>query len=118
LILALFFLAGCLPGLSLPGEEEQLPDLELMAANVEAVLVIEEEEKPYRVAWSIENIGDLFIREYIITFSVFYPMEIKDVVSFEVIGNYLEISEKREGIFYLVEYDTPETVKVSWELFE
>ena len=118
LIIALFFLTGCMPGIFSP--EEVLPEepaLEMMA-NVEAVLVQVEEGQPSQVAWSIENIGDLFIREYKITFNVLYPMENKDNVLFDVVGFYLEIGEKVEGILDLVSYDVPETVSVKWELLE
>ena len=111
--LAAFLFVGCLPEFLTPGDdgEEEVPML-TMEANVDAVLVV-----PEKVAWSIENVGDLFIREYIITFDVLYPMEMKDNVLFEVVGNYLEIGAKHEGILDLVKYDTPETVSVSWELF-
>ena len=140
-LLAMVFATGCLPNW-LPGvepDEPEVPEL-VMEANGDAVLVMEpiviEEVTQevidgeivevieeiivytYHVAWSIENIGDLFIREYLLTFSVLYPMEAKDLVIFEVVGNYLEIDEKHEGILDLVPYDTPETVSVSWELFE
>ena len=107
-----------MPGIFSP--EEVLPEepaLEMMA-NVEAVLVQVEEGQPSQVAWSIENIGDLFIREYKITFNVLYPMENKDNVLFDVVGFYLEIGEKVEGILDLVSYDVPETVSVKWELLE
>ena len=129
--LAAFLFVGCLPEWITPGddEEEEVPVL-AMEANVDAVLInpvyeepVEGEEevpveiKPHRVAWSIENTGDLFIREYMLTFDVFYPMETKDNILFEVVGNYLEIGAKHEGILDLVKYDTPEIVSVSWELF-
>jgi len=118
LIIALFFLTGCMPGIFTP--EEDLPEdpaLE-MTANVEAVLVKVEEGQSSQVAWSIENTGDLFVREYKITFNVLYPMENKDNVLFDVVGFYLEIGEKVEGILDLVSYDVPETVSVKWELLE
>lgn len=113
-VLAAVLFVGCLPGWVAPSDDEgeEVPE-SAMEANVDAVLVGFDQ-----VAWSIENVGDLFIREYIITFDVFYPMETKDNVLFDVVGNYLEIGAKHEGILDLVAYDTPETVSVSWELFE
>lgn len=119
--LATIMLVGCLPEWIVPGddEEEEVPIL-TMEANVDAVLVEPEPESedPYQVAWSIDNVGDLFIREYIITFDVLYPMTEKDNVIFTILGNYLEVGDKREGMLNLVAYDTPETVSVSWELFD
>lgn len=111
-VLAAFLFVGCLPEWTTPGPSEPEVPVLTMEANVDAVLV-----KPDQVAWSIKNTGDLFIREYIITFDVLYPMEMKDNVLFKVVGNYLEIGAKHEGILGLVKYDTPETVSVSWELF-
>jgi hypothetical protein len=118
-VLATFLFVGCLPEWIAPGddEEEEIPVL-TMEANVDAVLVVPEPEDPYQVAWSIENVGELFIREYIITFDVLYPMIEKDNVIFTVLGNYLEVGDKKEGILDLVAYDTPDTVSVSWELFD
>lgn len=119
-IFAMTLLVGCLP--SWPGGPGEPVDpvvpILTMEANVDAVLVDVEEGESTQVAWSIENVGDLFIREYVITFDVLYPMETKDNVIFKVVGNYLEIGAKHEGILDLVAYDTPETVSVSWELFE
>jgi len=115
-VLASVLFVGCLPGWIAPDEpvEPEVPVL-TMEANVDAVLV---EGELNQVAWSIENIGKLFIREYIITFDVLYPMTEKDNVVFTVLGNYLEVGAKEEGMLDLVPYDTPETVSVSWELFE
>jgi len=114
-ILAAVLLAGCLPGWVTPDEpvEPEVPIL-TMKANVDAVLVIGETNQ---IAWSIENIGELFIREYIITFDVLYPMVGKDNVLFTILGNYLEVGEKEEGMLDLIPYDSPETISVSWELF-
>jgi hypothetical protein len=114
--LATVMFVGCLPEWVVPSdeEEEEVPVL-TMEANVDAVLV---EGEPNQIAWSIENIGELFIREYIITFDVLYPMKVKDNVIFTVLGNYLEVGGKEEGILDLLPYDSPETVSVSWELFD
>lgn len=118
LTLVMFLLAGCLPEwLDIFPVEEEAPTI-TMEANVNAVLVDVEGEVSSQVAWSIENTGELFIREYIITFDVFYPMNTKDNILITVVGYYLEIGAKHEGMLELVEYDSPETVSVSWELFE
>lgn len=116
--LAIIVSAGCIPEWIIPGSEDPEIVVPEMVANVDAVLIDEEEEVSNQIAWSIENTGDLFIREYIITFDVFYPMETKDNILITVTGLYLEIGKKHEGILELIEYDTPETVSVSWELFE
>ena len=115
-LLIAFMLSGCalLDIISPDPEPDPIPVL-TMEANVDSVLV---EGEPNQIAWSIENVGDLFIREYKITFNVLYPMETKDNVFFEVVGNYLEVGAKEEGLLDLVPYDKPETVSVSWELFE
>ena len=113
-LVCLVFFTGCFPAIA-PDEpvEPEVPVL-TMEANADAVLIIGE---PNQVAWSIENIGDLFIREYLLTFNVLYPMKTRDNIIFTVVGNYLEVGEKEEGMLDLVPYDTPETVSVSWELF-
>jgi len=115
-VLIAVVLSGCalLDIISPDPEPDPVPVL-TMEANVDSVLVVGE---PNQIAWSIENVGDLFIREYKITFDVLYPMETKDNVVFEVVGNYLEVGAKEEGLLDLVPYDTPETVSVSWELFD
>ena len=110
-----FLFVGCLPEWLCPlPVDPEIPEPK-MEANVDAVLIAGE---PNEVAWSIENIGELFIREYIITFDVLYPMTEKDNVIFTVVGNYLEVGQKEEGAIELVKYDTPETVSVKWKLFE
>jgi hypothetical protein len=114
-VLATVLFVGCLPGLIAPGDEEPEVPVLTMEANVDAVLV---EGEPNQIAWSIENIGELFIREYVVTFDVLYPMKAKNNILFDVVGNYLEIGAKHEGMLDLLPYDTPETVSVSWELFD
>ena len=124
-LIGVILLCGCnVLDVIFPGDEEEVPDVPVavMEANANAVLVYVEETESTQIAWSIENVGDLFIREYIMTFDVFYPdadypVETKSNILFEVVGNYLEIEGKHEGILDLVPYDTPETVSVSWELF-
>jgi len=110
-----FLFVGCITEWLTPGPCEPEVQVPKMEANVDAVLIAGE---PNKVAWSIENIGELFIREYIIAFNVLYPMTEKDNVIFTVLGNYLEVGEKEEGMLELVKYDTPETVSVSWKLFD
>jgi len=110
-----FVMTGCtlLDFITPEPEPDPVPVL-TMEANVDAVLIAGE---PNQIAWSIENIGDLNIFKYVITFDVLYPMETKDNVLFTVEGFALAIGEKHEGLLDLVPYDTPETVSVSWELF-
>lgn len=110
-----FLFVSCLPAWLTPGQSETEVQELKMEANVDALLI---KGEPNKVAWSIENIGELFIREYLITFDVLYPMTEKDNVIFTVLGNYLEVGDKEEGILELVKYDTPETVSVNWELFD
>ena len=118
-LLGAVMLCGCLPEWLTPGEEEpEVPALEALV-NADLVEVIVAGEETYWIVdWSIVNTGDKFIRKYILTFNVFYPMLTRDNVIREVTGKYLEIGEKHEEVFDLVKYDTPETVSVSWELFE
>jgi len=115
LALALVVLTvGCtLPAWLVPDTEPEVPVLS-MQANVDAVLIPGE---PNQIAWSIENTGELNIFKYVITFNVLYPMETKDNVVFTATGFALGIDEKAEGLLDLVPYDIPETVSVSWELF-
>ena len=108
-----FVMTGCTLLDFIAPEPDPVPVL-TMEANVDAVLIAGE---PNQIAWSIENIGDLNIFKYVITFDVLYPMETKDNVLFTVEGFALAIGEKHEGLLDLVPYDTPETVSVSWELF-
>ena len=126
LILAMSFLfVGCEwnPFVT-PDPEPDVPIVPVlvMKANVDAVLVDlvpgDPELEFRQVAWSIENTGDLFIREYTIAFDVLYPEVVRDNVIFEITDNYLEVGDKKEGILNLLNYDTPETVSVSWELFD
>lgn len=116
--LAVILSAGCIHEWVITGSEDPEIIVPEMVANVDAVLIENEEEVSNQIAWTIENTGELFIREYVITFDVFYPMETKDNILITVTGLYLEIGKKHKGILELIEYDTPETVSVSWELFE
>jgi len=89
----------------------------------EAVEAVEgvEEEGYWNVDWAIVNTGDLFIREYILTFTVDYPNVAKDLVTFDVTGKYLEIGKFEKGTVKLGAYgdnENPESVDVTCELFE
>lgn len=89
---------------------------ETMEANVDAVLTAE----GTKVAWSIENIGDVDIFKYIITFNVSYPFVVRDNVLFQVTDYGLDAGDKHEGIIELLAYGetTPDTVSVTLELPE
>lgn len=117
MLMAVLF-TGCMSEWVIPWSEDPEIIIPEMVANVDAVLIEDEGEISNRIAWTIENTGELFIREYIITFDVFYPMETKDNILITVTGLYLEVGKIHDGILELIEYDTPDTVSVSWELFE
>jgi len=123
LILALLVLPGCLPDWAVPGEGEGEPEVPVleMEANADAGLIKaldEEENLRDAIAWSIENTGELNIFKYELTFDVYYPMENKDNIILQIEGFALGVGEKDEDILMLVAYDTPETVSVTWELFD
>jgi len=108
-----FILAGCTLTDFLTPCPEPLPDpVPTMEANVDAILTVEE------VLWTIENIGEKNIFKYEITFDVFYPMLVKDNILLYVTGYALGIGEKHEGLLELLPYDSPESVSVTWELFD
>ena len=115
ILLMAFALSGCaLLDIIAPEPEPDPVPILTMEADVDAVLV---EGEPDQIAWSIENVGELNIFKYVITFDVLYPMETKDNILFTVEGLALAIGEKHEGLLDLIPYDTPKTVSVSWELF-
>lgn len=93
----------------------------VMEADVDAVLVLDGgTDEVDAVAWSIENVGTSDISMYMITFDVSYPDVDKDNVTFTETGYELEVGEKHEELLDLVPYGdhSPETVSVSWELFD
>lgn len=98
-----------------PGTDPIIPT-SVMEADVDAVLVGDTDQ----IAWSIENVGTLDISMYKITFDVSYPDVPKDNVIFTETGYNLEVGEKYEELLDLVSYGghSPETVSVSWELFD
>jgi len=149
-VLTTMLFVGCIPGITpTPEPEEPAPVMEanvtavlveveaIEAADaveevvveidevdvvvVEAAEAVEAVEGYWNVDWAIVNTGDLFIREYILTFTVDYPNVAKDLVTFDVTGKYLEIGKFEKGTVKLGAYgdnENPESVSVSWELFE
>ncbi len=107
-LLTSFMFVGCLPSW-LPGIGSDPEPV------MEAVATAGLDDEGTEILWSITNSGDVFIREYILTFSVYYPMKDYVMVAYE--GEYLEVGAFHIGEITLVEYDTPEAVSVSWELF-
>ena len=94
------------------------PEPEKPVSEMEAVALAELDEDKTKIEWTIVNIGDVFIREYILTFEVYYPMTTKDYVVVTYEGEYLEVGEMHSGDIALVTYDIPKSVSVTWELFE
>ena len=113
-IVATFLFVGCIPGIT-PTPEPEEP-----APVMEAVALAELSETNDVVVWSIINVGDVFIREYTLTFEVEYPDIAKDLVTIELTGNYLEVEDMHSGDITLAPYGTnsPESVSVTWELYE
>ena len=114
LLLALT-LVGCIPGIT-PAPEPEEP-VTVMEAVALAELSKDDVGKDI-ILWSIINTGDAFIREYTLTFEVEYPDVSKDYLTIELTKTYLEVGEMHSGQITLVEYDIPESVSVTWELFE
>jgi len=112
-ILATFLFVGCIPGITPTPEPE--PE-----SAMEAVALAELSENNEMVLWSIVNTGDVFIREYTLTFEVEYPDVAKDYVTFGLTGTYLEVGDMHSGDITLATYgnDSPDSVSVTWELYE
>lgn len=106
---------GCIPGITPTPEPEPESVMEAMAL-AELVKVGEGEEAVWTIEWSIINTGDVFIREYTLTFEVYYPMKDYVIVTHE--GKYLEVRDMDSGKITLVQYDIPESVSVTWKLSE
>ena len=103
-------LAGCIPGLTPAPEPEE---------SVMEAVALAELNVSGNILWSIINTGDVFIREYTLTFEVEYPTLTKDFVVVTYDGEYLEVGDMHTGKIKLgIIYDTPESVSVTWELFE
>ena len=107
-------LVGCIPGLT-PAPEPEEP-----VTAMEAVALAELNNKGTKIEWSIVNTGDIFIREYTLTFKVDYPDVVKDYVVIGLTETYLEVGDMHSGDITLASYDdtAPESVSVTWELFE
>ena len=114
IVLLVLALVGCIPGITpTPEPEEPAPAMEAVA-----LAELDEVGDDWTILWSIINIGDVFIREYTLTFEVYYPMTTKDYVVVTYEGEYLEVDDIHSGDIKLVPYDTPESVSVTWELSE
>jgi len=108
-------LVGCIPGIT-PTPEPEEP-----VSEMEAVALAELDEDKEFILWSIVNVGDVFIREYNLTFKVDYPdIAVKDCITIELTKNYLEVGKMHSGDIKLAKYGNaiPESVSVTWELFE
>jgi len=118
IVLLVLTLVGCIPGLTpTPEPEEPAPVMEAVAL---AELVEIAAEKYWTIEWSIVNTGDVFIREYTLTFKVEYPDISKDCLTIKLTETYLEVGDVRSGKIKLARYvgATPESVSVTWELYE
>lgn len=114
ILLLVLALVGCIPGIT-PTPEPEEP-----APVMEAVALAELDDAGETILWSIINIGDVFIREYTLEFKVVYPNVVKDYFAIEMTGTYLEVGDIHSGDIDItvIEYDTPESVSVAWELSE
>jgi len=114
IVLLVLVLVGCIPGITpAPEPEEPVPVME-------AVALAGLDDAGETILWSIINTGDVFIREYTLTFEVGYPDVAKDYVTIELTKTYLEVGDMHSGDITLVPYGDaiPESVSVTWELFE
>lgn len=104
------------------------PDTPVIPDAMEAVATAELTEDKTEIEWSIVNVGNVFIREYTLTFTVDYPDVTRDYVVITHEGEYLEVGAFEEGTVELAEYGwlpgasepglaEPESVSVTWELF-
>jgi len=115
LLLALA-LVSCIPGIT-PGPEPE-PESAMEAVAL-AELSKDDVDKDV-ILWSIINTGDVFIREYTLTFEVEYPDIAKDRITIELTKTYLEVGDMHSGDITLAPYGNaiPESVSVTWELYE
>jgi len=114
IVLLVLALVGCIPGIT-PTPEPEEPE-----SVMEAVALAELDDNGETILWSIVNTGDVFIREYTLEFKVEYPDVVKDYFAIEITGKYLEVEDMHNGEIDItvIEYDTPESVSVTWELSE
>jgi hypothetical protein len=113
-MLLVLALVGCIPGITPVPDPEPTPVME-------AVALAELDDAEETILWSIINTGDVFIREYTLEFKVEYPdVVVKDYFAIEITGNYLEVDDIHSGEIDItvIDYDTPESVSVTWELSE
>ncbi len=113
-MLLVLALIGCIPGIT-PTPEPEEP-----VSEMEAVALAELDDAGETILWSIINVGDVFIREYTLTFKIIYPNIIKDYFAIEMTRTYLEVGDMHSGNIDItpIGYTTPESVSVTWELFE
>ena len=114
IMLLVLALVGCIPGITPTPEPEPEPIME-------AVALAKLDDAGGTILWSIINVGDVFIREYTLTFKVVYPnVVVKDYFAIEMTGTYLEVGKMHSGEIDItvIAYDTPESVSVTWELSE
>ena len=117
IMLLVLVLVGCIPGIT-PTPEPEEPVSEMEAVALAELLEVEGD---WTIVWSIVNVGDVFIREYNLTFKVDYPdIAVKDCITIELTKNYLEVGKMHSGDIKLAKYGNaiPESVAVTWELFE
>ncbi|MBA7549377.1 hypothetical protein ES705_41857 [subsurface metagenome] len=114
IVLLVLALVGCIPGIT-PTPEPEEP-----VSEMEAVALAELVKPKWTIAWSIVNVGDVFIREYTLIFKVEYPDVSKDYLTIELTRTYLEVGEMHSGNIKLAPYGEaiPESVSVTWELSE
>ncbi len=118
IVLLVLALVGCIPGITpTPEPEEPAPVMEAVA--LAELVETATASKVWTTEWSIVNVGDVFIREYTLTFEVYYPMRDYVVVTYE--GEYLEVGAFDTDTLTLEKYgneEEPQSVSVTWELFE
>lgn len=117
-IVLLCFIVGCNFTDFLTPDQPVVTESEMEAVAV--AKLVEVEEGIWEVEWSIVNVGDVYIELYKIKFDIYYPIEAKDNVIIEVIGDKLDVGDFHEGILVLLDYGDIEPegeVCVSWKLF-
>ncbi|MBA7582991.1 hypothetical protein ES708_24929 [subsurface metagenome] len=116
IVLLVLVLVGCIPGITPTPEPEELVS-EMEAVAISELLKVDDD---WTISWSIVNVGDIFIWEYILTFEVEYPDVAKDYVTIKMTGTYLEVDAIHSGDIKLARYGgaKPKSVSVTWELSE
>jgi len=121
IVLLVLALVGCIPGITPTPEPEPEPTMEAVA--LAELLEPEPAGNKWTIVWSIVNVGDVFIREYTLTFIVDYPDISKDCLTIELTETYLEVGDMHSGNIKLAQYGSngegePKSVSVTWELSE